>query len=346
MRHLTTPEILQPAITGLVVTAVALVLRAVLLRRLQRAADGVRGVLRAWDARLPSLLWCFVMGAWAGLEAATLPPRLMARLETLVEALVIITTTITAAGLLAIAAERAARRNGLTVGMTGLAQSVLRISVVVVGAMVALGHLGVSITPMITALGVGGLAAALALQDTVANVFAGFHLLVDAPVRVGDLVKLEAGAEGAVTDIGWRSTRVRTLDNHLVVVPNAKLVQSVITNYSLPTSQTSVGIKVRVTYRSDPERVRRILEEEARRAVGQISGLLGEPAPSARLIPGFEDNALVFTLDCPIGSFTDQWTVQDGLRRRILRRFRDEQGIEIPGMPRNGHEAATPKAAA
>lgn len=328
-----TPELLQPIAVAIAVAAAAFALRALLLRQLRRAAaspgSGGTGAL-AWDARVPSLLWCLVVGAWAGLEAASLPAHLAGRLEILLQALVIATTTITAADLLAVGVARAADRTGLTVVMTGLARGVIRVAVIAVGSLVALGHLGVAIMPLLTALGVGGLAAALALQDTLSNLFAGFHLLADRPIRLGDLIRLENGVEGTVTDIGWRSTRVRTFSNNEVVVPNAKLAQSILTNYSVPTPETSVGVKVGVTYRCDPERVRRILEEEALGAVGKIPGLLADPRPSAALIPGFEDASLTFTLDCHIARFTDQWAVQDGLRRRILRRF-TEEGVEMPG---------------
>ena len=326
------PELLQPIIVAIAVAAAAFALRALLLSRLGRAATspGSEGAgPLAWDARIPSLLWCLVVAAWAGLEAASLPAHLAGRLEVLLQALVIATTTITAAGLLAVGVARAASQHGLTVAMTGLARSVIRVTVIVVGSLMALGHLGVAVTPLLTALGVGGLAAALALQDTLSNLFSGFHLLVDKPIRVGDLIRLENGVEGTVTDIGWRSTRVLTFSSNEVIVPNAKLAQSILTNYSVPTPETSVGIRVGVTYRSDPERVRCILEEEALGAVGKIPGLLADPRPSAALIPGFEDASLTFTLDCHIACFTDQWAVQDGLRRRILLRFREE-GVEMP----------------
>lgn len=325
------PELLLPILIATAVAAGALALRALLLRRLRRASSspgsGGPGIF-PWDARIPTLLWCLVVSAWAGLEAAGLPAHLAGRLDLLLQALVIATTTVTAAGLLAAGVAHAASRNGLTVAMTGLVRGVIRVGVITVGTLMALGHLGVAITPLLTALGVGGLAAALALQDTLSNLFSGFHLLADRPIRVGDLIRLENGVEGTATDIGWRSTRVRTFSNNEVIVPNAKLAQSIITNYSVPTPETSVGIKVGVTYRCDPERVRRILEEEALSAVGKIPGLLADPRPSAVLIPGFEDASLTFTLNCRIACFTDQWAVQDGLRRRILSRFMEE-GVEM-----------------
>lgn len=230
-----TPELLAPLAVAAAVTAAALVLRALALRRLVRAA-GDAGIARAaaisLDGRLASLLWCLAVGCWAGLEAANLPPRLSMRFETLVQALVIGTATVTGAAFLASALARYGRRQGLTIVLTGLSQTVIRAFVLVIGALVLLDHAGIRITPLVTALGIGGLAAALALQDTLSNLFGGFHLLADQPIHVGDLIRLENGMEGVVEDIGWRSTRIRSLSKDLIVVPNAKLAQGILVNCS------------------------------------------------------------------------------------------------------------------
>jgi small-conductance mechanosensitive channel len=196
--------------------------------------------------------------------------------------------------------------------------------------------LGISITPLITALGVGGLAVALALQDTLANLFAGIHILVEKSIRVGDFIRLETGQEGYVQDITWRTTRVRMLPNNIVVIPNSKLSQSVVTNYYLPEKRMSVLIPVGVSYQSDPDQVERILVEEAAKAVGEVPGLLGDPAPFVRFIPGFGESSLDFTLVCQVAEFTDQYPAQHELRKRIFRRFRHE-GIEIPFPQRVVH---------
>ena len=114
-----------------------------------------------------------------------------------------------------------------------------------------LNGLGLSITPMLTALGVGGLAVALALQDTLANLFAGVYITIAGQIRVGDYLRLDSGQEGYVADIGWRSTRIRMLPNNLVLVPNAKLSQAIVTNYYLPDRELAVLVEVGVDYGSD-----------------------------------------------------------------------------------------------
>ncbi|MBI3029665.1 MAG: mechanosensitive ion channel family protein [Candidatus Rokubacteria bacterium] len=329
---LLTPALVMPALVAAALTAAALGVRALALRHLDRLvrtrlSESARLLERA--LRLPSLLWCAVLGLYGGMEAATLPPRLAGRLELLLQALLVASVTLTAANLLAALVARFGERRTLAVGVTGLAQTVVKGAVLTVGALILLGGLGVAITPLLTALGIGGLAVALALQDSLSNLFAGIHLLADKPVRVGDFIRLESGIEGFVEDIGWRSTRIRLLPNNLVIVPNAKLAGSTITNYHLPEPGMSLLIPVGVSYDADPDRVEEVLVEEATKAAGEVPGLQADPAPFVRFIPGFGDYSLNFTLICRVASFVDQYLVQHELRKRILRRFRAE-GIEIP----------------
>jgi small-conductance mechanosensitive channel len=211
----------------------------------------------------------------------------------------------------------------------GTLELIAKIGCLVVGAMVLMDAFHLSITPFLTTLGIGSLAVALALQETLANFFAGLYLAADRPVRIGDYVKLENGDEGYVESIGWRSTRLRTLPNNTVIIPNDRLAKSVITNYDLPSRPTSLLLKVSVSYGEDSRRVERLLIEVATRAVGKIDGLVGDPAPFVRFIPGFGPTALEFTLICQIAHHVDQYLVQHELRHRILERFREE-GIRSP----------------
>lgn len=220
--------------------------------------------------------------------------------------------------------------------MTGLSQALVKWVVMLLGLFILLNSLGVSITPLLTALGVGGLAVALALQDSLSNFFAGLHILVERQVRVGDYIRLQSGEEGYVEDIGWRTTRVRMLPNNMVIIPNSKLAQSIITNFYLPEKRMALLIPMSVSYDSDPEHVERVLVEEARKAAGEVQGLLRDPPPFVRFIPGFGDSSLDFTLICQVAEFVDQYLVQHELRKRIFKRFREE-GIEIPFPQRVVH---------
>ena len=204
------------------------------------------------------------------------------------------------------------------------------------GLMIVLDNLGVSLTAVWTTLGVGSVAVALALQDTLSNFFAGVYLRLDNPVRIGDYIKLESGEEGYVIQLGWRSARIRTLPNNVVVVPNGKLASTIVTNYTQPEPRMSLLVSVSVSYNDDPEKVERILVEEAISTAKEVEGLLADPAPFVRFIPGFGASSLDFTLICQVATFVDQYLAQHELRKRILARFRRE-GISIPFPQRDLH---------
>jgi small-conductance mechanosensitive channel len=311
----------------------ALLLRAILLTVLRRwsGPDGRSALARA--IRLPSVLWSIVFGIWVGNEVARqterLPPRVSEIISVVLEVAVILSVTITVANVLTTLVQSVSERRAFGGAVTGLGQSVTRGVVYITGLLVLLSALGIQIAPILTALGVGGLAVALALQDTLSNLFAGVHLLADKPIRVGDYVKVADNIEGHVVDIGWRSTRVRMLQNVVVTIPNKRVAEATITNYDMPESRVAVPMRIAVDYGVDPELVERILVEESTRAVSEVPGMLGEPAPSVRLIPGFGEFSLDFTLTVHVKSFTDQFLVQHELRKRVLRRLAAE-GVRIP----------------
>jgi small-conductance mechanosensitive channel len=318
-----------PAVAFVAVSLVALLFWAALARGLRRWFGPANVKLFLSAIRLPSILWCLVLGLFVAISVVEMPPRLKEPLHTLLQAAIILSVTFSVAGVLSSLAAAAGERRALGLGMTGLVRTAVRGGILAIGALVLLDALGVQITPLLTALGVGGLAVALALQDTLSNLFAGVHLLADKPIRVGDYVKIADTIEGYVVDVGWRSTRVRMLQNNVVIVPNKRVAESTVINYDMPERRMALLLPVSVSYASDPDEVERVLIDETRRAVGEVAGLVGEPPPVVRLIPGFGAYSLDFTLVCQVASFVDQYAVQHELRKRILRRLRVES-IDIP----------------
>ena len=138
------------------------------------------------------------------------------------------------------------------------------------------------------ALGVGGIAVALALQDTLSNLFSGFYVSVAGQVHIGDYIKLDSGEEGYITDITWRSTFLRSLQNNVIIIPNSKMGKATITNYNLPEQAMSVSIAVSVSYDCNPLNVEEALMGIARKAAGDVPGLRSDPAPSVRLLQVLE----------------------------------------------------------
>lgn len=212
--------------------------------------------------------------------------------------------------------------------ITSLTQNLVKIIIFVIGVLTILNGLGISVTPILTALGVGGLAVALALQDTLSNLFAGFYLTVARQVRIGDYIKLDSGQEGHVVDIGWRSTQIRMLPNNLVVIPNNKLSQAVITNFDLPSRDLAVTIEIGVDYASDLEKVERVTVEVARDVMRQVSGGVGEFEPVIRYHT-LGSYSIQFTVVLMAKTFVDQYLIKHEFIKRLVERYRRE-GITIP----------------
>jgi small-conductance mechanosensitive channel len=308
-----------------------------LLRRLlMRALDAwnSRTESRAgrilYDAlRGPTRIWVLILAAHLGLQASDLPERFTRLGANALLVLWILSLTVMCARF----AGNFVRFYGDEIPgatpVTTLTQNLAQIAVVILGALVLLNHFDVSITPMLTALGVGGLAVALALQDTLSNLFGGFYVAVARQVKIGDYIKLNTGEEGYVTDIGWRSTTMRAQANYLIIVPNAKLAQAIVSNYSLPEKRTGTSIVVTVGYECDPDAIEKMLSEVVNQALPEIPGMLAEPAPSIGFDPGFSENGYGFTVGFQVAEFADQARVRNEIRRRVAQRFRAEK-IAIP----------------
>jgi small-conductance mechanosensitive channel len=325
-------ELAWPAMIFAGVLAAGWLVRWLVLRALRAwtSRSGSRpGLILDEALRGPLLIWAVILAVHTAIQLSGLPEKATQWGARLLLVLWIASLTLMC---MRIAGNLVRHYGGQAPGalpVTTLSRNLAQLAVLILGVVWLLGAFHVNITPILTALGVGGLAVALALQDTLSNLFSGFYVTVARQVRLGDYIKLNTGEAGYVTDIGWRATSIRDLANNLVVIPNSKLAQAIVTNYQLPEPRMSASLQVPVAYDSDPERVERVLAEVGRQAVGEIPGLLGDPAPEAAFDPGFGDFALGFTLSFQVAEFADQFRVRNELRKRILRRFREE-GIRIP----------------
>ena len=210
----------------------------------------------------------------------------------------------------------------------GVAKGLVRGFIIGLGVLIFLDLMGISITPILASLGIGSLAVALALQDTLSNFFAGIYVAVDKPVEEGQFVKLENGNEGYVTDIGWRSTRIRTLSNNTIVIPNSKLMGSIITNYYLPDREVAFGVEMEVHYDSDLNRVQNIVEEVARGIAEKAPGCVADSKPGMAY-SAFGESGVRFSVNFRAKEFTDTFLIKHAFIKTIHERFRKE-GILIP----------------
>ena len=267
---------------------------------------------------------------YAGLELLTLPHRYERIGSKLIFALTIIAVFYFPAKVLILFLRRVGQRKPGMEQVTNPAILMVRGLFAILAIIIVLENLGTSLTAVWTTLGVGSVAVALALQETLSNLFAGLYLLADRPVSPGNYIKLDSGQEGYVIRIGWRSTTMRTQSNNIVFVPNSAMAKAVIINYSLPELQVSISIPVRVSYGTDPSRVEKALLDVTREAAQEgLEGLLLDPPPSVMLSPGFGDFFLDFSLYVNVRRFEDQVPVQSELRKRILTRFAKD-GIHMP----------------
>ena len=209
-----------------------------------------------------------------------------------------------------------------------IVRRVIGVFLYLIAAAILLDHLGVQVAPLIAGLGIAGLAVALALQDTLANFFAGVYILADKPVRLGDYVRLDDGTEGSIEEVGWRNTKIKLPNGNLLVIPNSLLTKEKIINFSIPGAGMLVPINVKVAYDSDPEKVERVLLRVADEVVEKTPGTVKSYKPVIRLV-NFGDYALEYVVTFQVEKFGDQGTVAHIMRKEILGAFKKEK-IEIP----------------
>ncbi|CAN5557103.1 hypothetical protein BH24ACT22_BH24ACT22_09470 [soil metagenome] len=195
-------------------------------------------------------------------------------------------------------------------------------------ALIILQSLGVRITPLLAALGVGGLAVALALQETLANLFAGIVIILSRQLRPNDFVQLSSGEQGYVEDISWRNTTIRSLANNMIIVPNAELSSTIVTNYYQPEPQMSLLLTLGVSYASDLEHVERVTVEVATEVVTEIEGGIPDEEPFIRF-NNFGDFSIDFTVIMQTTEVVNQYLMMHEFIKRLHKRY-GEEGIEIP----------------
>lgn len=211
---------------------------------------------------------------------------------------------------------------------TSLLSNLAKTIVLVLGTLILLQTVGIEITPIVTTLGIGGLAVGLALQDTLANLFSGFYLVISKQVRAGDYVKLDDGHQGYVTDITWRNTTIKEISNNVIIVPNSKLASAIFTNYHLPAKEITLTMNVGVSYDSDLELVEKVTIEVAKEVMQEIAPELIQIEPYLRFHT-FNDFSIDYTLYMRVSEYFDQRIGKHLLVKKLHKRYQQE-GIEIP----------------
>jgi small-conductance mechanosensitive channel len=268
-------------------------------------------------------------------HSVPLPPKIHTAASNvlLFLALLVATFLLTRAALLLL--RNAESRYEAVSNIKGPLEIAVKIVFVTVGATIILDNLGISVTPILTTLGIGSLAVAIALQDTLGNFFAGLYIKADRFIETGQFVRLESGEEGYVNHIGWRSTKVRMLANNMVIVPNSKLVQSVIVNYHLPDPELAVLVEVGVHYDSDLQKVESVTCEVAKEVLQTVPGAIESFEPFIRYHT-FGDSSINFSVIMRAREFVDNFLIKHEFIKRLRARYQEE-GITIPFPIRTVH---------
>ena len=196
-----------------------------------------------------------------------------------------------------------------------------------IGGLMALDFLGVSITPLVAGLGIGGLAVALAIQPTLSSFLSGTYLITEGELNEGDFIELDNGPSGFVIDVGWRSTKIRDRFNNLIMIPNSKMIESVMTNYYSQSKVMTVLVSCGISYDSDLRHVEKVALEVATGVRDDVEEAQDDYEPLI-YFTAFGDSNIDFVLLLQAADRAGSFVVRHELIKRLHERF-NQEGIEI-----------------
>jgi small-conductance mechanosensitive channel len=306
----------------------------------------VKGTKWKWDDILVTsfkrafIVWATCLGGYFALVSVEVDPDVQHIIEMTLVALITLMATLVLARMAAGFVMLAVARTEGKVPTASLLSNAVKVIILVIGIVFILQGMGISITPLIGALGIGGLATALALQDTLSNLFSGVQIIASRQVRPGDYVMLDSGETGYVTDVKWRNTTIKDFTDNLIIIPNSKLAGAIITNYNLPAKNLWAEVFVGVHYDSDLEHVERVAIETANETFRQVMG--EEPAKEPRFhYLEFADSSINCRVRIHVKQFRDKLNVQHAYIKNLHKRFQKE-GIVIPFPIRTVYMEKTP----
>ena len=286
--------------------------------------------------RYKPFVWVTLIGLYGAITNVTFEEQVYQRIQSFaahaVLAALILSITMVMAGLAGNVIAGYTQQSATLLSSSSMFANLARIFVFLVGGLIVFQSLGIRVTAILTALGVGGLAVALALQDTLSNLFAGIYILLSRKIRVGDFVRLESGEEGHVYDINLRHTTIRELGNNLIVIPNAKMSAAINRNYDLPEKELAVLVDVGVSYANDLTRVEQVTTHVAQETLREVPGGVSEFEPFIRYHT-FADLGIRFTTILRASEFVDQYLIKHEFIKRLHHRY-EEENIEWLSLDR------------
>lgn len=275
------------------------------------------------------VLWFFLLSLnIASTSIPFLSDVYLAYLSKIIVAVLILSMTLAASKIGVGVLDYWAEKQGTDLPSTTIFVNLARIIIISVGVLVILQSIGISITPLLTAMGVGGLAISLALKDTLSDFFAGLHILLSQKVKPGDFIELDSGYMGYVQNITWRHTILMERTNNEVTVPNTKISAAIVKNYDKGDPSFSIRVPIGVSYKSDLSHVVKVTEEVAATVVADIEGAKKDNPAVVRYFQ-FGPSSVDLKVYFRGKKYGDQHLIIDEFIRRIHKRFQLEN-IEIP----------------
>lgn len=321
----------EPALVVVVAAALSVLVRFTLFRWLRKLTASTVSpyddiIIVNLTGRV--IAWTILGAMYWQVEALPWRPRTIAWAQDIIAAMLVVSATIVVVRMMSQSVTAYGHTRSAGVGGTTLVRYIAAAVLLFIGSVSVLALFDVSVVPAITALGIGGLAVALAFQDTLANVFSGLNLTLSRQTRVGDYVELDGGKfEGFIVDIGWRATTLRALTGLHIYIPNKKLSEAVMINYTHDPGM-AIELRFRTGLESDPEKIEAAVIDEMVRARESLPGLRADNPPLLRFRE-FGEWGLEFKLYVEILSYQDRGFLRHELMKRLHRRLASE-GIRVP----------------
>ena len=272
--------------------------------------------------------WFLALGVYLGLKQLDLESRFYFWIENGLMIFYIFSGTMIISRVVSGMIKIKATGTDAVIHSSSIISNIVTIIIYCLGLLIILQSQGISITPVLTALGVGGLAVALALQPTLSNLFAGLQLISSGNFNRGNFVKLASGEDGFIEDITWRSTTIKAASDHIIIVPNSKLADMIVINYDLPQSQVSFVVEVAVEYSSDLNRVEKITKEVIKETLQEVEAGVKDFEPVIGF-SAFGESSIKMKAVLRVNQFSDQFAVKSEFIKKLLVRY-NKEGINIP----------------
>lgn len=261
------------------------------------------------------VLWGALAGLYVGMDHFTLSTHTATFLDRAIGALFVFSLMWIAARIAGAWIEAFGARTEHKLFSVSLYSTLVQGAILIIGLLTVLSSMGIAIAPLLTTLGLGGLAVALALNDTLSNLFAGVQIVAARQLRIGDYVKFDF-AEGEVVDIHWHNTTIRDFQNNLTIVPNSKINTSPFTNYSMCVSELMIPVNAVIAWKGPISGLRTIAQGAAEEAVTEVAGRI--EAESARVfLSAVNETNVQITALLPVGSIENRMRAVSSFLRRV-----------------------------